>query len=487
MKTRPAAEIWKAALDELQGKVSPANYQTWLKNTVGLTYSDSCFTVGVSSSFVTESLEKRLHPLIEKTLIGITGKPLSVQFQVHLGNGDEELTPPVPSTPSSTNYKQRTGAPKLNRKYTFSSFIVGSSNRLAHAAALGVAENPGNSYNPLFVYSGVGLGKTHLLHAIGWEAIRVRPRVMYVTAEQFTNEFISAIRERRSEDFRDKYRSVDVLLLDDIQFIAGKEQTQEGLFHTFNALHTGNSQIVISCDRPPKSLTLLEDRLRSRFEWGLIVDMQPPDLETRIAILQTKAEEQKTGAPPEVLNFIARRIQKNIRELEGALNRVMAYARLTKSPLTVEVLNFIARRIQKNIRELEGALNRVMAYARLTQSPLTVELATQALADISSDAHKRTLTPTVIRNVVATFFNIPPETLQGKRRDKTSSQARQIAMYLLREELQCSWTQIGRELGNRDHSTILHGYHKISDEVNTDHGLRRDLLEIRENLYSKSA
>jgi len=450
MKMRLAAEIWKAALDELQGKVSPANYQTWLKNTVGLTYSDSCFTVGVSSSFVTESLEKRLHPLIEKTLIGITGKPLSVQFQVHLGNGDEELTPPVPSTPSSTNYKQRTGAPKLNRKYTFSSFIVGSSNRLAHAAALGVAENPGNSYNPLFVYSGVGLGKTHLLHAIGWEAIRVRPRVMYVTAEQFTNEFISAIRERRSEDFRDKYRSVDVLLLDDIQFIAGKEQTQEGLFHTFNALHTGNSQIVISCDRPPKSLTLLEDRLRSRFEWGLIVDMQPPDLETRIAILQTKAEEQKTGAPPEVLNFIARRIQKNIRELEGALNRVMAYARLTKSPLTVE-------------------------------------LATQALADISSDAHKRTLTPAVILNVAATFFNIPPETLQGKRRDKTSSQARQIAMYLLREELQCSWTQIGRELGGRDHSTILHGYHKISDEINTDHGLRRDLLEIRENLYSRSA
>ena len=450
MKTRPAVEIWKAALDELQGKVSPANYQTWLKNTVGLTYSDSCFTVGVSSSFVTESLEKRLHPLIEKTLIGITGKPLSVQFQVHLGNGDEELTPPVPSTPSSTNYKQRTGAPKLNRKYTFSSFIVGSSNRLAHAAALGVAENPGNSYNPLFVYSGVGLGKTHLLHAIGWEAIRVRPRVMYVTAEQFTNEFISAIRERRSEDFRDKYRSVDVLLLDDIQFIAGKEQTQEGLFHTFNALHTGNSQIVISCDRPPKSLTLLEDRLRSRFEWGLIVDMQPPDLETRIAILQTKAEEQKTGAPPEVLNFIARRIQKNIRELEGALNRVMAYARLTKSPLTVD-------------------------------------LATQALADISSDAHKRTLTPAVIMSVVATFFNIPPETLQGKRRDKPSSQARQIAMYLLREELQCSWTQIGRELGGRDHSTILHGYHKISDEINTDHGLRRDLLEIRENLYSRPA
>ena len=450
MKTRPAADIWQAALEELQVKVSPANYQTWLKNTVGLNYFDNCFTVGVPSSFVTESLEKRLHPLIEKTLTGITGKPLKVQFQVHLGNGDEELAPPVPSSPSSPNYKQRTGAPKLNRRYTFSSFIVGSSNRLAHAAALGVAENPGNSYNPLFVYSGVGLGKTHLLHAIGWVALKSCPRVMYVTAEQFTNEFISAIRERRSEDFRNKYRSADVLLLDDIQFIAGKEQTQEGLFHTFNDLHTNNSQIVISCDRPPKSLTLLEDRLRSRFEWGLIVDMQPPDIETRIAILQTKAEDQKSSVPPEVLEFIARRIQKNIRELEGALNRVLAYARLTKAPLTVE-------------------------------------LATQALAEITSDAHKRTLTPVAIMNTVAQFFALPAETLQGKRRDKPSSQARQIVMYLLREELQCSWTQIGRELGNRDHSTILHGYHKISDEINSDHGLRRDVLEIRETLYSKSA
>jgi chromosomal replication initiator protein len=449
MKTKSASEIWKTALEELQGKVSPANYQTWLKNTVGLNYFDNTFTVGVPSSFVTESLEKRLHPLIEKTLSGITGKPLNVQFQVHLGENAQELAPLVPSASSSTNYKQRTGAPKLNRRYTFSTFIVGSSNRLAHAAALGVAENPGNSYNPLFVYSGVGLGKTHLLHAIGWVALKTCPRVMYVTAEQFTNEFITAIREKRSEDFRNKYRGVDVLLIDDIQFIAGKEQTQEGLFHTFNDLHTNNSQIVISCDRPPKSLTLLEDRLRSRFEWGLIVDMQPPDLETRIAILQAKAADQKTMVPTEVLDFIARRIQKNIRELEGALNRVLAYARLTKSPLTVE-------------------------------------LATQALAEITSDVHKRSVTTASIINVVANFFAIPVDTLQGKKRDKTSAQARQIAMYLLREELQCSWTQIGRELGGRDHSTILHGYRKIADEINTDHGLRRDLLEIRENLYSKS-
>lgn len=450
MKSKSASEIWKAALEELQGKVSPANYQTWLKNTVGLNYFDNTFTVGVPSSFVTESLEKRLHPLIEKTLSGITGKPLNVQFQVHLGESSQELSPPVPSSPSSTNYKQRAGAPKLNRRYTFSTFIVGSSNRLAHAAALGVAENPGNSYNPLFVYSGVGLGKTHLLHAIGWVALKSCPRVMYVTAEQFTNEFITAIREKRSEDFRNKYRGVDVLLIDDIQFIAGKEQTQEGLFHTFNDLHTNNSQIVISCDRPPKSLTLLEDRLRSRFEWGLIVDMQPPDLETRIAILQAKAQDQKTVVPGDVLDFIARRIQKNIRELEGALNRVLAYARLTKAPLSVE-------------------------------------LAAQALAEITSDAHKRALTPATIMGEVAKYYSLPAEVFQGKKRDKSSSQARQIVMYLLREELQCSWTQIGRELGGRDHSTILHGYQKIAEEVNTDHSLRREILEIRENLYSKSS
>jgi len=272
---------------------------------------------------------------------------------------------------------------------------------------------------------------------------------MYVTAEQFTNEFISAIKDGRSADFRNKYRGVDVLLLDDIQFIAGKEQTQECLFHTFNDLHNASRQIVISCDRPPRSLTLLEDRLRSRFEWGLIVDMQPPDLETRIAILQKKAEEQKTAVPPEVLDLIARRIQKNIRELEGALNRVLAFSKLIKESLSTE-------------------------------------LVTKALAEIITDAHRRALSPAVILNAVETYYGLPSETLQGTRRDKPLSVARQMAMYLLREELQCSWTQIGRELGGRDHSTILHGYQKISGDINTDAALLRDLLDIREGLYNKA-
>lgn len=448
MKTRLAAGIWQSALEELQTKVSSANYQTWLKNTVGLDQRDGSLIVGVPSTFVTESLEKRLHPLIEKTVSSIAGHPLKVQFQVHLGSGDGDLGPSAPS-PSSQKFSQRAEPPKFNRRYTFDTFLVGTCNRLAHAASQRVANDPGSSYNPLFIYSGVGLGKTHLLHAIGWVASRSCPRVMYVTAEHFTNEFISAIREGKSEDFRNKYRSIDVLLLDDVQFIAGKEQTQESLFHTFNDLHNANSQIVLSCDRPPKSLTLLEDRLRSRFEWGLIVDMQPPDLETRIAILQKKAAEQKSEVPPAVLDLIARRIQKNIRELEGALNRILAYSRLIKEPLTTE-------------------------------------LVTKALAEISTDSHRRALTPPVILSSVASFYGLPTEVLQSKRRDKPLSIARQMAMYLLREELQCSWTQIGQELGGRDHSTILHGYQKINNDLNTDPVLLRDLLEIRERLYSKA-
>jgi chromosomal replication initiator protein len=412
------------------------------------TERDGSLVVGVPSTFVTESLEKRLHPLIEKTVSGIAGRPLSVQFQVHLGNEDDDLGPAQPSTTGQT-FSQRPSPTKFNRRYTFDTFLVGTCNRLAHAAAQRVAQDPGGSYNPLFIYSGVGLGKTHLLHAIGHVASRSCPRVMYVTAEQFTNEFISAIREGKSEDFRNKYRSVDVLLLDDIQFIAGKEQTQEGLFHTFNDLHNASRQIVLSCDRPPKSLSLLEDRLRSRFEWGLIVDMQPPDFETRIAILQKKAEEQKSDVPPDVLDLIARRIQKNIRELEGALNRIMAYSRLIKEPLTTD-------------------------------------LVTKALAEIASDAHKRSLTPSLIVQSVAAYYGLATEVLQSKRRDKPLTIARHLAMYLLREELQCSWTQIGKELGGRDHSTVLHGYQKITNDINTDPAMLRDLLDIRERLYAKA-
>ncbi len=430
-----ARQVWEAALGALELQVTRANYQTWLKSTVGISLNGNQMVVGVPSAFAKEWLEKRLLHLIQKTLLSLLGRPVEVQFLVN------------PSSKSGET--EEFECPSFNPKYTFSSFIVGDSNRLAHAAASGVAENPGQAYNPLFIYGGVGLGKTHLLHAIGHVILQNTARVIYVTAEQFTNEFIMAIRERSTEQFRSKYRGVDALLIDDIQFIMGKEQTQEGLFHTFNDLHNANRQIVLTSDRPPKSLSLLEDRLRSRFEWGLIVDIQPPDLETRLAILQAKAKEHKVGLPSEVLYFIA-------------------------------------KRIQANIRELEGALNRVTAYARLVNAPVTTDLAAQALLDITTSETKRMLAPELVIDAVAQYFNLSPDVLRGKRRDKAVALARQIAMYLLREEMELSWTEIGRSLGGKDHSTVLHGYQKIASEAEISPALRQDILDIREALY-KSA
>jgi chromosomal replication initiator protein len=434
MQLGSAREIWQVALEQLQRQVSPLNYETWLKDTVGLSYHQDQLVVGVSSTFALECLERDLRPLIKKTLAQSTGHPLEVQFQVYQ---EVEGTPPYPWH-----------RPRFNPKYTFSTFVVGGSNRLAHAAALGVAERPGTSHNPLFIYGGVGLGKTHLLHAIGHMVLQIPIRVIYVTAEQFTNEFIAGLRERRIEDFDSKYRSADMLLIDDVQFFAGKQETQEKLFHTFNDLHNANRQIVLSSDRPPRALSLLEDRLRSRFEWGLIADIQPPDLETRVAILQAKAEEQQ-------------------------------------AEVALEVLYFIARHIPSNIRELEGALNRVVAYAKLTQSTPTPQLASQILTGITAD-FKQALTPELIINTVAEHFKLDPETLRGKRRDKPIALARQVAMYLLREETQCTWTEIGRELGGKDHKAAMYGHRKIAAEIDANYALHREIQQIKELLYSKT-
>ncbi len=440
-KSRQASEIWEAALGELELQISKANYRTWLKETVGLSYDDEQFTVGVPNVFTLEWLEKRLFALIKKTLDGIIGYPLEVRFQVLQGQQGE--------THSSQARHPALYPSSLNPKYTFSSFIVGSCNRLAHAAALGVAENPGNVYNPLFIYSGVGLGKTHLLHATGHAVEQNQWRVIYVTAEQFTNEFIASIRERSTEEFRNKFRNVDVLLIDDVHFLAGKEQTQEGLFHTFNALHAANRQIILSSDQTPKALTLLERRLRSRFEWGLIVDIQPPDLETRIAILQAKAQELKVSMP-------------------------------------IDVLNLIARKVQNNVRELEGALNRVVAYAKLMSAPITEELALEGLADLTSSEPKRSMTPSLIIQAVADYFQVDQDMLYGKGRGKSIALARQIAMYLLREELGSRWTEIGQAFGGRDHSTALHAHRKIAAEMEESPALRKEILQLREQLYSQS-
>ncbi|MBW1887803.1 MAG: chromosomal replication initiator protein DnaA [Deltaproteobacteria bacterium] len=439
--TKTANEIWDAALGGLELQVTKANYQTWLKDTIGISCDNGCFIVGAPNTFAVEWLEKRLRHLIKKTLASVIGQPVEVQFEVCQEPQSES------PRPTPTNGNGRTNHTSFSPKYTFPSFIVGSCNRLAHAAALGVAENPGTVYNPLFVYGGSGLGKTHLLHAIGQKVSQNARQVVYVTAEQFTNEFITGIREKSTEEFRNKYRSADVLLIDDIQFIAGKEQTQEGLFHTFNDLHTANRQIILSSDRPPKALSLLEDRLRSRFEWGLIVDIQPPDFETRIAILQGKAAELRVTLPHDSLHIIA-------------------------------------RKVQNNIRELEGALNRVIAYAKLTNSAITPELTISALAEIASDESRFSLTMDEVINMTGAHFGLAPEALFGKKRDKSVALARHVAMYLMREEMDASWTDIGRALGGRDHSTVLHGHQKISSEIEASSALRREILEIKESLHA---
>ncbi len=334
---------------------------------------------------------------------------------------------------------------RLNSRYTFDAFIVGNSNRLAHAASLAVAEAPGESYNPLFLYGGVGLGKTHLLHAIGHQGVETGLAVLYVSSEQFTNEIVNAIRYRTTEEFRAKYRSVDILLVDDIQFIAGKESTEEEFFHTFNSLYEMSKQIVICSDRPPKAIVSLEERLRSRFEWGLIADIQPPDLETRMAILRVKAD---------LLNY----------------------------HIPDEIIAYIAGRVQTNIRELEGCLNRLMVYQRLHRSDLTLEVARAAMSSLVSDNREPSLSIHQIAQTVAEYYHISLEAMCGKQRDKYIVMPRQIAMYLIRQETQVSLLEIGQLFGGRDHSTVLHACEKIDRALNLNPTLRREIIAIREQL-----
>ncbi|HEX8983639.1 MAG TPA: chromosomal replication initiator protein DnaA [Ktedonobacterales bacterium] len=335
--------------------------------------------------------------------------------------------------------------PRLNQRYTFSTFIVGSGNQLAHAASQAVADAPGYAYNPLFLYGGVGLGKTHLLHAIGHTALERNLTVLYVSSETFTNEIVNAILYRKTEEFRAKYRSVDVLLVDDIQFIAGKDSTEEEFFHTFNSLYETNRQIVICSDRPPKAIISLEERLRSRFEWGLIADIQPPDLETRIAILRAKAEVIGQYTPDEVILYVA-------------------------------------NRVPSNIRELEGSLNRVLAFAKLQGLPMTIETAKAAMASLATDTRQRRVSIEDILNTVAEYYRIPVDDLKGKQRDKHIVMPRQVAMYLMRQETEASLLEIGQSLGGRDHSTVLHGCDKITREIDENTTLRKEVLAIRQQL-----
>ncbi|RRR71489.1 MAG: chromosomal replication initiator protein DnaA [Candidatus Viridilinea halotolerans] len=461
-------QIWQAALGTIQLQTSRQEFDTWLRGTTLIALDGGMATVGTTSPFHKEGIENRYLAPVRRSLGDVVGYP--VQVRVVIGhstpNGRSEANGHAPApllAPSESEHfysaeravqldfsnAMRTGM--LNPKYTFSRFIVGSSNRLAHAACLGVADNPGQAYNPLFLYGGVGLGKTHLLHAIGNYVLDRDPEinVLYVSSEKFTNDLINAIRRQQTEEFRIRYRNIDVLLIDDIQFIAGKDATQEEFFHTFNALHAAAKHIVISSDKPPKAILTLEERLRSRFEWGLICDVQPPDLETRTAILRTKGEQMNVYVPDDVIDFLAHKVQSNIRELEGSLNRVAAYADLHKVNITTEV-------------------------------------ATLALADLLGSARRKRVTPDMILNAVSEHYGVDLRTIQGRGRSRNIVIPRHVAMYLLREETDCSLVDIGNFLGGRDHTTVIHGCEKITEEINTDTRLRNEVLSIRERLQAQA-
>ncbi len=443
-------QIWQATLGELQLQMTGATYDTWLRRARLIAYEDGTFIIGVHNGYAKDWLENRLLSMIKRTMTNITGQTVEVRFVVWNKEPDVEDSGPLLQTPQATaelNSRPPQMEPArngLNPRYTFEAFVMGPSNRLAHAASLAVVEKPATAYNPLFLYGGVGLGKTHLLHAIGHASLARNLEVLYTSSEQFTNDLINAIRTQKTEDFRAKYRTADVLLIDDIQFIAGKEATQEEFFHTFNALHVNGKQIVMTSDRSPKAMVTLEERLRSRCEWGLTADIQPPDIETRMAILRAKAESQ----PIQVSNA---------------------------------VIELIARQVQSNIRELEGALNRVVANSQLTGVPLTIESASATLTDLL--ARPTSVSVDQIIHLVASYYAIEVAALCGQGRSKEFVRPRHVAMFLAREEAGASLPQIGVAMGGRDHTTILYGSNKISEEIEKDDGLRRDVLAIRDRLY----
>jgi chromosomal replication initiator protein len=439
-------QAWQAATGQLQMEMSKATFETWVRSAEVVSYEQGLFTIGVPNAYARDWLESRLTSTITGILNGLLGEKQAVSFIVWHKDYQEEEKPKEITTPAPFPLAVPAQSSAINLKYQFDNFIVGGSNRLAHAACLAVAENPAQAYNPLFLYSGVGLGKTHLLHAIGNFTHSRGQQVLYVSSEEFTNDLINAIRTHNTPAFRERYRRIDVLLIDDIQFIAGKESTQEEFFHTFNTLHGQDKQIVISSDRPPKAMNTLEERLRSRFEWGLTADIQAPDLETRIAILRSKAERGHHVVPGEILEKIARQFSSNIRELEGALTRVMAYA------------------------DLRG-------------KPLSDDLVDVALTDLLP--RRNTFEPSRVVDVVASVFGITSEKLLGRDRTREAALPRQVVMYLLRQEANVSLPQIGQVVGGRDHTTVIYACEKVADMMERDERLRRQILQIREQLNNR--
>lgn len=437
-----ALKVWNDALPFIKLDLTDVSFNTWVKTIEPIVILEDVLYLSVPNDFIKNILQSRYLDLMTNSVREVTPEEYNLTLLL-----PDEIDKILHPKDEEVKEEENESLKALISRYTFDSFVIGSSNRFAHAACKAVAKSPANAYNPLFIYGGVGLGKTHLMHAIGHEILNETPnsRVLYVSSEKFTNELITSIQTNKNVEFRNRYRNVDVLLVDDIQFIAGKESTQEEFFHTFNTLHESNKQIIISSDRQPREIPTLEDRLRSRFEWGLIADIQPPDLETRVAILKKKAE------------------------LEGI-------------EIDNEILSFIAQRIQSNIRELEGALIRIIAYSNINNNRLDLNIADEALKDIITNNQPRAITPTLIMDVVSSFYNITIDDFLSKKRTRAISYPRQVAMYLCREMTDLSLPRIGEEFGGRDHSTVIHAYDKIVNDMSQDPDLKKIIEQIEKEL-----
>jgi chromosomal replication initiator protein len=438
----PAKDIWRNALGKLQLQVSKANYATWLDDSQGLSCQDGSFVVGVPNVFVAEWLSRRLYPLVRKTLADIVGRDIDVRFEIY---SSAQAPPNRLATQTDGGTSSKAPRHRFNPRYTFDSFVVSDSNRLAYAAALEVAENPASSYNPLFIHSSTGQGKTHLLQAIAHLTTSNGLPVAYVAAEQFANEFVSAVRENQVDRFRGKFRNVNIFLFDDLHFLIGKKQTLQCFFNTFNELYGNSCQIVITADSAPQDMHPLSNKLKSRLEGGLVVELQPPDFETRLSILRTKADKMKAS------------------DLDG-------------------VLPAVAERVCDNVRQLEGALVYLTAQARLSGASITPQTVNRLLTNGARKQDVRSLLYTV-----AEYFSLPPEELANKKRDRRTTLARHVAIYLMREDYSYSLSEIGKELGGRNHATILHGYEKIASRLSTDSALSNQIAEIKEKLDSQKA
>ena len=447
-------EIWDKVLEIAQERISNTSYQTFIKDTQLYSLKNDEAIILVSLPFNASWLNQRYSEIMQAIIYDVIGYEVKPHFisEDELASYNNVNTQEVqePQVQHSSIDDKTWGKEQFNMHNTFDTFVIGPGNRFPHAASLAVAEAPAEAYNPLFIYGGVGLGKTHLMHAIGHHVLSNKPnaKVIYTSSEKFTNEFIKSIRDNETEAFREKYRKIDVLLIDDIQFIQNKEQTQEEFFHTFNELHQNNKKIVISSDRPPKDIAKLEDRLRSRFEWGLIVDITPPDYETRMAILQKKIEEENLDIPPEALNYIA-------------------------------------NQIQSNIRELEGALTRLLAYSKLQGKPITTELTAEALKDIIQSPKSKKITIQDIQKVVGQYYSVRIEDFSAKKRTKSIAYPRQIAMYLSRELTDFSLPKIGEEFGGRDHTTVIHAHEKIANDIKSDPTFKQEVENLEKEIRNQ--